>query len=218
MARMTADDMIRIIRKTIGSPDENEFTDADALRCLNMAQERVAVSVRPSELITETSLTTTASTQDYEVSFSDELIILGIEDTTNDSRLLHIDDLYYRMISQGATESGNPEFWYEIGTGSNGRTQVRLYPVPDGTYTLNVVYLKTPTEMVLSPTATSPGLPRMYDDLVLERAILLAQIMQGETDPRQLKRTDWGSLQHRLPVEVPMDIPTVLFDEVNRDG
>lgn len=215
MARMTAEDMARLLRKAIGSPDESEFTDTDVLRCLNLAQEDIALALRPPDILASTTITTAANTETYELSISDELMILSVVDDTNDVRLYHINAQVYDWITQGDTETGQPEMWHEFGTGSNGRTQIRLHPTPDGTYSLRIMYIKTPTEMVLTPTATSPGLPRMYDEEVLRRAIDIARMFQGEIEPRQLGVKSFFERRRTLPVEIPLPVPTLLFDEIN---
>jgi hypothetical protein len=66
-------------------------------------------------------------------------------------------------------------YYFVSGVGSNNRWELTFYPTPAGTYTLTVHYFGF-TELVTSPSATSPVIPSAFDNVIINRAA--SQVMR----------------------------------------
>jgi hypothetical protein len=90
----------------------------------------------------------------------------------------------YHDYTQGdaANITGTPSYWFLNGVGSNDRYQLTLYPTPDGSYTVYVYYWMEPTELVISPIASSPITPEPWDDVIIHKATQRAWRMMGDMD------------------------------------
>ena len=88
----------------------------------------------------------------------------------------------YHRWTQGGSISGTPNYWYISGVGSNNRYEITLFPTPAGTYSLTVHYTKSPTELVTTPTATSPVIPEPWDGSIIHRAIARGWRSLGELE------------------------------------
>jgi hypothetical protein len=197
MARMTATDFVGFTRKRMGNPSTDDWTDAELLRFVNMAQERVALGSPVATLETFENLSVTkAAGEIYEFAASDIMYITSAKNMTNGQRLRPTDRDAYTHDSQGASlPSGNVERWLEGGLGANGRKQVTLQYKPTQSITVRFWYLAYPTEMVLSPTATSSELPREYDEAIMDIAAEIAkkndqQMREASTERNLAKETE----------------------------
>ena len=80
---MTATDFVGFTRKRMGNPSTDEWTDAELLRFVNMAQERLATGSKIATLETYEDLTVTAALgQTYEFAASDIMYITSVKNTT----------------------------------------------------------------------------------------------------------------------------------------
>ena len=182
MARLTASDMIDIVRDSLGGETDETLSDTRILRFINQSYLELASQYQFDQLSASTTVTTTSGTATYELSASDVLAIKKVVDDTNDFMLYTMnEDQYYRYV-QGAAVSGTPVYWYIDGVGSNSRYNLTFYPTPDGTYTINVHYSKAPTDLVTSPAATSPITPTPWDDSIIYRAVARGWMMLGDPD------------------------------------
>lgn len=173
MSRMTASDFVTFIRKGMGNPSSDEWTDTELLRFLNLAQVKIGMTHRPPELIEETTITLTAGTYDYELTATDVLEITGARNDTSGLRLRKgsMDD-WVRVNQNSSVSQGTVTRWIENGVGSNYRPQIRLgWNSPDSADTVRFYYLKKPTELVTSPSATTSILREQWDETLLKYAI-----------------------------------------------
>jgi len=167
MARLTAQDMVEMVRDSLGGETDETISDTRILRYINQSYLELCSQYTFEQLSTDTSITTTSGTAVYEFSVSDPLEIKNVVDDTNDLTLY---------------VSGTPIYWYIDGVGSNNRWNIKFWPTPAGTYTINVYYNKKPSELVLSPSATSPIIPEPWDDSIIYRAVSRGWMMLGDPD------------------------------------
>lgn len=200
MARFTGLDFVSFLRRMLGSPTTAEWSDEELLQLINIAQAEIASAEQPPELETSTTITTSSGTAEYELTATDVLQIIGITDTTNESTLYRIDRTEYESWTQGdyTATTGNPEFWFISGVGSNDRPQITFYPVPDGTYTLYVWYTKIPQEIVTTPTENSSEMRRQWDMLILKLAAAEGLSIMRQPNEAQSMRKEAYDLWNKL--------------------
>lgn len=172
MARMTASDFVTMARLALGGETTEALSDALILRFVNQAYLEVCSKYPFPELSTSTTVTTADGTAAYETTATDILQVTELIDSTNYVTLYPINESKYDQLTQGDSSStSTPIYWYISGVGSNSRLEFTLFPTPDGVYTVTIKYDKVPSELVLSPTATSPIISAVWDDSILGRAI-----------------------------------------------
>lgn len=182
MARLTASDMVDMVRDALGGETTETISDTRILRYINQAYLELASRYQFDQLSTSTSITTAASTTSYELSVSNVMQINDLVDDTNNVKMYPMNENQYRKFTQGGTTSGTPIYWFIDGVGSNSRWQLTLYPTPAGTYTVNVYYDQVPDELVTSPAATSPIIPEIWDDSIIHRAVSRGWRMLGDLE------------------------------------
>jgi hypothetical protein len=171
MARLTASDMIDIVRDSLGGETTETLSDTRILRFINQSYLELASKYQYPQLSTSTTITTSSGTASYELTVTNVLSYNDLEDDTNNLKLYPMNEDQYRKFTQGNTQSGTPVYWFVDGVGSNSREQITLWPTPAGTYTINVYYTKSPSELVTSPAATSPVIREPWDDSIIHRAV-----------------------------------------------
>jgi len=172
MARMTASDLVTFVRKGMGNPTTDEWTDTEILRFINLAQVRIAETHKPPEVISSTTITTTSGTYDYELTATDVIEITDVRNSTDGLRMKKgcLDD-WLRDEQNSSISTGTVQRYIEFGIGANSRPNLRLWQCPDGTKTITVYYIKKPTELVTSPAATSSILREQWDEYILKAAV-----------------------------------------------
>jgi hypothetical protein len=190
MARLTASDMVDIVRDCLGGETTETLSDARVLRYINQSYLELCSQFHFDQLSTSTTITTAAGTSEYELTVSDVLVIDDIIDGTNNFKLYTMNERQYNQYTQGGTTSGSPVYWFIDGVGTNSRWNIKLYPTPAGAYTLTVDYTMEPTELVTSPTATSAIIPSIWDDSIIYRAASRGWAQLGDLDAA----TKWRGL------------------------
>lgn len=182
MARLAADEMRDIVRDMLGGETSETLSDTRILRFLNMGYLKTAARFVPDQLraATPTTITTSSGTATYELSVDTVLMIDALVNDTSDYKLYTMSEHQYHTYNQGADATGSPIYYYVNGVGSNNRWNITFFPVPDGTYTINVEYTKKPTELVLTPTATSTVLPEQLDESIMYRAAYHGWMQLGD--------------------------------------
>lgn len=181
MARLTASDMITLVRLGISETSET-LSDTQLLRLINQSYLELAGSIDHRELDTSTTITTADGTAEYTLSASDVLRITNITDTTNGIRQREISAYQYDQYTQSETPGGAPVYYYY--SGSSGQfKQLTFYPTPDGVYSLTVRYQKKPADLVATPvaSATSAVIHELWDDSIVHRAISRAWMLLGDS-------------------------------------
>ena len=193
MARMTAQDMVTEVRLHLGGETDETLSDNQILRWINRAYIDCASSFKFDELEASTSITTTSGTAEYPIpstGATDMLTIMSMTDDTNNLTLQPWSRRQYDAAVQGnaASITGPPVFWFKSGVGDNNDTpaktvgQFTFYPTPAGTYTINVIYRQKPTELVLTPSATSSVLLEPWDEVLILRAVSKGWRALGDDD------------------------------------
>ena len=172
MARMTAQDFVDYTRKRMGNPSTDEWTNDDILRFVNMAQQRVALGSAVATLETyEDVALTEAAGATYEFTATDIMYITSVKNLSTGQRIKPTDRESHTTDTQSPDAiKGDVYRYFESGLGSNSRKQVVFQHAPDASFSVRVYYLAYPTELVLTPTATSSELPLEYDEAILDYA------------------------------------------------
>jgi hypothetical protein len=183
MARRTATDFINEVRDNAGGETSETLSDARILRFVNEEYKTLCAAWAPQQIKDAETVTTTSGTAAYELAEADILQIEDVFDTTNGLYLRPISEYQYNTWVQGdpAGCTGTPINWFVSGVGANGRFEITFYPTPDGTYSITVGYYEF-TELVTSPTATSPVTPIQLDDAIVDRASSRALKQAGNHD------------------------------------
>jgi len=110
-------------------------------------------------------ITTASGTAAYSLS-AEPIQIDDMTDRSNYYHLRPISEYQYKEYVHGneANSTGTPFEWC-----LTGDWEVTFFPTPDGTYTVRCDYWAH-TDLVLSPSATSPVIPIAFDDAVILRA------------------------------------------------
>ena len=209
IARITGTTFISRIRRAIGSPSTGDFSDTDILNCVDQAQLHLVIRNPQkfrAKLIATTTFTTASGTADYELTATDVLEILEVENTTTSSagppRLKSMDHEYLARVDRNLSNCA-PRRWMEYGEGSNERPQVKLSPTPDGAYSMKVWYIKIPTAITATPNDISSDLPQRYDLSILGKATELAltelNLRQDAMAQREFNREHQGAADRQSP-------------------
>lgn len=182
MARLTASDMIDMVRDNLGGETTETISNTRILRYINQSYLELASRLHFDQLSASSTITTSSGTATYELSVSNVLSFNDLEDDTNNLKLYPMNEDQYRKFTQGSSSSGTPVYWFVDGVGDNSRYNITLWPTPAGTYTINVYYVKSPDELVTSPAATSPVIPEPWDDSIIHRATSRGWRMLGDLE------------------------------------
>lgn len=181
MARLTAQDMVSIIRDICGGETSETLTDTRILRFINEAYLSLVSKYCHDQLSTSTTISTSSGTATYELSVSDVVEFTDLVNDTKNFKLYPMSEMEYHRFTQGDAQSGDPVFWYIDGVGDNDRYQIRLWPTPISSDTIYVYYTKL-EELVLDPTPTSAVVPRVWDKVIYLYAAASVWEMLGDDD------------------------------------
>jgi len=182
MARLTAQDMVEMVRDSLGGETSETISDTRILRYINQSYLEICSQYGFDQTADDTTVTTVSGTSLYELSVSDVMSITNVVDDTNHLTLYSMSEDQYHRSTQGNASSGVPVYWYIDGVGTNSRWNMRFWPTPNGAYTINVYYDMKPTELVLTPVATSAVIPEQWDDSIIYRAVSRGWMMLGDPD------------------------------------
>lgn len=168
MARMSSLDIVTEVRLMLGGETTETLSDTQILRWVNRAYIDLASSYDFNELETSTTLTVSAADAEPELTVTDVLDIISVTDTTNKNLLYPWSRWQYDKATQGnaSTITGNPIYWFESGS-TGGYPSITLYPTPAASTALSIVYRQVPTELVLTPSATSSALSPPWDEVLI---------------------------------------------------
>lgn len=182
MARLTASDMIAMVRDCLGGETSETISDTRILRYINQSYLELASEYAFPQLSTSTTITTESGTAAYELSVSNLLRFTDIVNSTVPLTLRTMSEDQYHDFTQGSSSSGTPVYWFVSGVGSNDRYEITFWPTPAAAYTMNVYYIQAPDELVTSPAATSAVVPEPWDDSILHRAVSRGWRMLGDLE------------------------------------
>lgn len=130
--------------------ERSDVTDAIADDYINANYRRLAMSFRFYELEQSTTFATVSGTDSYSVPTGCRETI-SLVDTTNRVKLTPKSVDWLEMQDRTSNSSSPPEFYVRFGS------DYLLWPIPDGAYTVRVLYTKLPDE--LSADADEPVYP-----------------------------------------------------------
>lgn len=181
MARRTATDFVNEVRDNIGGETNETVSDTRILRFVNEEYKLLCAKYLFPQLITSETITTTSGTATYELTEADVIEVDDVVDSTNGVYMRPIDGYLYSRWTAAGTNTGNPVRYVVRGVGANGRFQLAFFPTPDGTYSIGVdCYVFT--ELVTSPSATSPVIPIQFDPVIVNRASAQGLRQMGNHD------------------------------------
>lgn len=179
MAKMDAGDMVAYVRQAIGSPPTGEIGDDDILRTLNQVYMRLGAQFPMPELYTSTTISATVGTAAYSVG-TGVLVFLDASNSTEDTPMRWITPNQYEQYYAADDSNGTP--WAIVGSVSstNQYSYVKLYPTPDGSYTIRVSYRKEPTELVTSPADNYTDYSDVWDEVICYGAAASCAMRLGD--------------------------------------
>ena len=206
MARMTATDFVGFLRKRMGNPTTDEWSNADLLRFVNLAQERIAIGSEIATLeTTEDIAATSALGETYEVASENMMYITSVKNMTNGQRIKPTNrDAYTRDTQGSSVPTGEVYRYFESGLGSNDRKQITLQHKPDSAQTIRIWFLTYPTEMALLPTATSSELPREFDEAIMDISAEIGKKNDQQMREAQAERNMAKDTEGRAAGVAPM--------------
>lgn len=179
MAKMDASDMLAYVRQSVGSPPTGEISNDDIIRRLNQTYMRLATQFPMPEVYTSTTVTTSSGTATYSVG-TDVLTMLECSDTTSGAPLRWITPWQYEQYYASDSTNGTPQFVVQHVPSANATAYIKLYPTPDGTYTIRVAYKREPTELVTSPSANYTDFSDAWDEIICVGAAASCALQLGD--------------------------------------
>jgi hypothetical protein len=179
MARLSSLDKIAEIRSSTGDPTTGDVPNAQLALHLWLAEMEIAEMYEFANLRTHEDLVTNSSTDLYTMAAEDILKFLEPANnlTANFPVKLRDADWYRNTgLYLGASE---PYYYWEEGTGTEGRRQVRLSPPPSGQSIIRMPYIKIPTAPD-HDEANFSDLPDSHWLQVLQMAISLSLQFQNQ--------------------------------------
>ena len=162
-------DLQAAVQDTVG--DTNAAGLARIKRYINFGQQRVASLFDwPFLKTTDATITTAANDEEYSLA-SDFAKMIAMRDTTNENWLTEMSkkDFDASKPAVSTTEdAGYPEYWYATDLDSSNYQQIKLYPVPDGIYTITYDYYKTLAD--LSADTDVSDIPAKYHQALVDYA------------------------------------------------
>ena len=214
MARLTADDMIDIVRDCCGGETSETISDTRILRFLNEAALNLVSKYTFDQLSANTTITTVDGTASYTMSVDDVVEFTSVINDTKNFELYAMSEFQYHQFTQGDAQSGDPSYWYLDGT-TGGAYDLKFWPTPSSADTINVYYTKL-EEMVISPAATSLSIPRVWDKVAYLYAAASTWEMLGDSERAEAftKMAARNEAQAAKTVKVPSYIPGFLGSPV----
>lgn len=193
MAKMDAGDMIAYVRQAIGSPPTGEIGDDDILRTLNQVYMRLGSQFPMPELYTSTTVSATSGTASYQVG-TGVLVFLDASNDTDDITMRWITPNQYEQYYAADSSNGSP--WAIVGSVStvNQYSYIKLYPTPDGSYTIRLAYRKEPTELVTSPADNYTDYSDAWDEVICYGAAASCAIRLGDYQRHQALKQEYKDL------------------------
>jgi len=153
--------LIRLREREVTSIDENSYSKLIGLMVRD-AIESVESAWSWSSLRQTLTVTTVDGTSSYALTGSGDKtsVLRVINDTSNNFMHYKTDQWFDNTFYNGTPAEGSPNYYVFDGIDTNGDTLVKLYPVPDGVYSIAVKVLKRSPDIVLdSDTLDVPFLP-----------------------------------------------------------
>jgi hypothetical protein len=165
-----------------------------ALDFLNETYAEMLQRLNTYRLQKQGSLTTSNSTASYNLATDaelDSLLTDSLLETDTQQRLQEVDATY--PIANGTTATGQPQYFYRMGS------LIYLYPIPDGTYTIQYQYQVKPA--ALNADSDTTELPVEWEKVLLLGTQARLENFLGESGENTylLYRDGLDQLKSRAP-------------------
>lgn len=174
MARMYADEILSIVRKSAGNPDTGEMTDARIMRIINEELYWMCLKYEPAELKDVETVTTADGTVAYTYASTVMRFYEGKNSTTGGMIYQIGMDHYHEMTTEATLTEGVPQYFAVEKATDAGAYRMYIYPVPNATYTLTFNVLRKHPELVNTPAASVNCLiiNEGWDQVLVDRSIV----------------------------------------------
>jgi hypothetical protein len=162
-----------------------KISDVVKLQFINDAYYEVT-SREPWTFMTKTNTVSTSNGVNTVTLPTDFSKVRSIVDTTNGNPLIpeRADTINKRFV--GALTSGNvPKYYYFEGN------TIRLFPVPNGVFSLTVQYVAAPTALIQGGTEASILVPPRHHRLLVVGALERLAKLESEWDAAQAHRAEF---------------------------
>lgn len=162
--------LVRLRENTVTTVDQNSYSTLVG-EFVNDAKNEVEGVWKWTKLRDTVSITTSNGTSSYEVSgLNPNFILLDIYNSTEETEMrVASRDWMSREYNLSNNQNSAP-YWFNFHGNTNNNPQIRLWPVPDGVYTINLeVY--NPQAYLVSGTdenteVLAPNWPIIYKALL----------------------------------------------------
>jgi hypothetical protein len=172
-------------------------TAAAQIILLNSSYRRVCAYRRWPWLESQTaSIATVNGTSAYNLSTIADFLFLDAvrsEQGTNYYELEYKDPQTFRTLQHNYRDRSTPEYWTREGE------QIKIWPTPDGIYTLTIDYIKRPTD--LANDTDVPLIPVNYRDILIWGAIMELTFRERDTYTYQLAEQQYQGRLNEMMAE-----------------
>lgn len=154
------------LRKKIGNPSTTGVPDTDLNEAINAADDFLTDRVANQANRQLETFVTVAGTETYALT-SDALVVLSVKNSTNGRRLQKASRSRYIEWSTVSLTTGVPIWYYREAT-AGGIVRLRLHPIPNSVYTINVLTKTVRVDLVTNTDESILPLP--WHRLIVLRA------------------------------------------------
>lgn len=194
--------LVRLREDTVASVPTSGYNYLIA-NFVNEAKRDVEDAWNWAALRTTASITTTASTATYSVAGTNERTrLLDVYNTTSKGMMGKYDNnVYINNINTLAPTTGSPDSYDIVGIdyADSDKLKVRLYPTPDGAYSITLNCVVPQDDL-----SASGDILRVPHNPVIQLAYLKALIERGE-DGGRLSEMQQGLFQQTLSTAIAHD-------------
>lgn len=207
---MNLGEMLVSLRRQLGNPTTTDVTDAVLTECINTAYQEIVSKVNFRRIKQLCRFDTIQSTSTYNLPTPVDAV-LKVRNSTSDRRLEKWGDRRHSERMDDGTE-GDPSYYVLM------ENFIRVWPVPDGVYTIEVYYRGAVTNLASNgqtpviPASWHPGIVKLarqhyYDeiegDLVKSKAAAesFAMWARGRVIEADEEKTDFDSGVSVVPLD-----------------
>ena len=173
---MTYNDVVKRIKDQAHKGDPDTTTDiitAQIVRAMNDARRKIIRKLPKEWIRSSSTISVVQGTTDYSLASDvQEPIIFRYTSSNSEYIITKVDserEFYQNYYSANASQD-KPRVYIEISR-SSGNRQIKLFPTPDASYTVNYAYMKdsTSTELTTSDLGTTVAdIPSYLQDALVE--------------------------------------------------
>jgi len=153
----------RLREDTVEAVNQNSYSEMVG-DIVNDAKRQVEDSWDWSALRTSFTIPTVQGTATYSITNSgNRATIQDVRNTTNNSWMTHKSQQWGRDYGLSTAVEGIPAYFSTEGVDSSGDTQLKLYPTPDGVYSIDVSLVQRESDLSAEgDEITIPHMPVIY--------------------------------------------------------